>query len=69
MKQKLLSGCHLVVDRYSYSGIAYSAAKGLPLLGRSWCTAPEQGLLAPDAVIFLTVDLDRAKSRWALRSS
>lgn len=27
MKDMLLSGTHLIVDRYSYSGVAYSVAK------------------------------------------
>nr|XP_016929442.1 thymidylate kinase [Drosophila suzukii] len=50
MKQKLLEGITLIVDRYSYSGVAYSAAKGLDF---DWCYAPERGLLKPDAVFYL----------------
>lgn len=34
MERKLLSGTTLAVDRYSYSGIAFSAAKGLDI---EWC--------------------------------
>ena len=34
MESKLLSGTTLVVDRYSYSGVAFSAAKGLDI---EWC--------------------------------
>lgn len=30
MMKKLLEGTHLVVDRYVYSGIAYTLAKGIP---------------------------------------
>lgn len=48
MKDMLLSGTHLIVDRYSYSGVAYSVAKGLDF---DWCAAPERGLLAPDLVV------------------
>lgn len=29
MKEKLLMGTHLIVDRYVYSGIAYTLAKGI----------------------------------------
>ncbi|XP_037714291.1 thymidylate kinase [Drosophila subpulchrella] len=50
MKQKLLEGKTLIVDRYSYSGVAYSAGKGLDF---DWCYAPERGLLKPDAVFYL----------------
>ena len=34
MESKLLGGTTLVVDRYSYSGVAFSAAKGLDI---GWC--------------------------------
>lgn len=34
MESKLKSGITLVVDRYSYSGVAFSAAKGLDI---EWC--------------------------------
>jgi len=34
MESKLVSGTTLIVDRYSYSGVAFSAAKGLDI---EWC--------------------------------
>ena len=34
MESKLLGGTTLIVDRYSYSGVAFSAAKGLDI---EWC--------------------------------
>jgi dTMP kinase len=43
----------LLVDRYSFSGVAYSGAKGLD---REWCLTFEEGLPAPDMVIFLDID-------------
>ena len=63
MEALLKRGVHLIVDRYSYSGVAYSAAKGLPHLSRQWCSSMEQGLLAPDAVFFLHVDAEAARAR------
>ena len=45
-------GTSLIIDRYSYSGVAFSAAKGLNL---SWCKAPEVGLLTPDLVLYLDI--------------
>nr|TKV98967.1 hypothetical protein SEVIR_8G008300v2 [Setaria viridis] len=45
MESKLLGGTTLIVDRYSYSGVAFSAAKGLDI---QWCKAPDVGLVAPD---------------------
>lgn len=34
MESKLQSGITLIVDRYAYSGVAFSAAKGLDI---EWC--------------------------------
>lgn len=52
METLLREGVTLIVDRYSYSGVAFSAAKGLDL---DWCKAPEIGLLKPDLVLLLTM--------------
>lgn len=60
MESKLLGGTTLIVDRYSYSGVAFSAAKGLDI---EWCKAPEVGLLAPDLVIYLDVQPEKAAER------
>ncbi|QPG75171.1 hypothetical protein FOA43_002519 [Brettanomyces nanus] len=40
----------VVLDRYVYSGVAYSSAKGLDF---QWCLSPDIGMPKPDAVIFL----------------
>lgn len=53
MEKQLLDGITLVVDRYSYSGVAFTAAKGLNL---DWCKAPESGLLKPDLVLYLNLN-------------
>jgi thymidylate kinase len=60
MEDLLNAGTHLVVDRYAYSGVAYSAAKGL---SRQWCASVDEGLLAPDAVFFLQVNPEAAGGR------
>ena len=56
----LTAGTHLVVDRYSYSGAAFTAAKGYDL---QWCMSAERGLPAPDVVIFLSVKAEEAEGR------
>ena len=49
---KLLeSGTDVLLDRYSYSGTAYSRAKGLDL---GWCQSPDKGLPKPDLVIYMS---------------
>lgn len=60
MLSALKSGKILVVDRYSYSGVAYTAAKGVD---ESWCREPEKGLLKPDCVIFLASDINMIENR------
>ncbi|KAK4256375.1 hypothetical protein QN277_009250 [Acacia crassicarpa] len=60
METKLKAGTTLIVDRYSYSGVAFSSSKGLDI---EWCKAPEVGLFAPDAVIFLDISPEKAAER------
>lgn len=60
MEDKLMDGTTLVVDRYSYSGVAFSAAKGLSL---DWCKTPEAGLLRPDLVLYLNLDAEALSKR------
>ncbi|GBP77255.1 Thymidylate kinase [Eumeta japonica] len=58
--QTLNLGTTLVIDRYCYSGVAFSAAKGLDM---NWCKAPDAGLPLPDKVFFLTMPLESAQHR------
>lgn len=60
MEEKLLSGTNLLVDRYAYSGIAYSAAQGFDL---DHCFGSDRGLLAPDVIIHLDVAADIISKR------
>lgn len=46
----LNNGITIILDRYVYSGVAYSAAKGLDF---NWCLNPDLGLPKPDVTIFL----------------
>lgn len=61
LKNYLSSGKHVIVDRYSYSGAAFSAAK--PGMDLDWCMLPERGLPKPDAVIFLDISIEKAADR------
>lgn len=56
----LLAGTTIICDRYAYSGVVYSVAKGL---GMDWCWAPDLGLLKPDAVFYLKANPDHLASR------
>ena len=56
------AGMTVLIDRYYYSGIVYSAAKANPLLGLKWARKPDEGLPRPDVCIFLSISpIDAAK--------
>ena len=50
----LESGKNIVCDRYAYSGVTYSSCKGLDF---QWCLNADRGLIKPDLVIYIEVDL------------
>ncbi|GLB43336.1 putative thymidylate kinase [Lyophyllum shimeji] len=56
----LAAGTTVVCDRYAFSGIAFSASKGLPY---EWCRAPDVSLPAPDLAVFLDITPEAAKAR------
>jgi len=58
----LASGTTVIADRYTFSGIAFSAQKGSHLT-YEWCKAPEIGLPAPDLTVFLDVQPEIAMQR------
>ena len=53
----------MIIDRYYYSGIVYSAAKQNPSLSLSWCRHPDVGLPRPDMVVFLHISPEDAAKR------
>eukprot|EP00747_Dinoflagellata_sp_TGD_P161727 gnl/TRDRNA2_/TRDRNA2_178519_c0_seq1.p1 gnl/TRDRNA2_/TRDRNA2_178519_c0~~gnl/TRDRNA2_/TRDRNA2_178519_c0_seq1.p1 ORF type:complete len:284 (+),score=66.21 gnl/TRDRNA2_/TRDRNA2_178519_c0_seq1:100-951(+) len=58
--EDLNQGTSIVCDRYAFSGVAYSAAKGLDF---EWCQSPDRGLPTPDGIFFLHVDEKVGASR------
>lgn len=46
---KLNEGYDVLLDRYAYSGVAYSHAQGLDF---DWCISPDKGLAKPDKVLY-----------------
>lgn len=61
--RQLSDGVTLVCDRYAFSGVAFTAAKQKTGMGLDWCRAPDQGLPAPDAVLYLDLDPAEAERR------
>lgn len=51
------------MDRYSYSGAVYSAAKANPTLSLEWAWQPELGLPRPDICLFLSISAEEAAKR------
>lgn len=60
MLDHLSAGKTIICDRYAYSGIAFSSAKGLDI---EWCASCDRGLPAPDVTIYLKMDVDDAVNR------
>ncbi|RUP06162.1 putative thymidylate kinase [Jimgerdemannia flammicorona] len=60
LKSLLIAGTTVIIDRYAYSGVAFSAAKGLDL---KWCKQPDVGLVTPDLVLFLDLPVEEAEKR------
>ncbi|MEQ2171598.1 hypothetical protein GOODEAATRI_012442 [Goodea atripinnis] len=61
MKKKLEQGITLVVDRYAFSGVAFTSAK--PGFSLDWCMKPDEGLPKPDLVMFLQLNPAEAALR------
>lgn len=61
MKKKLERGTTLVVDRYAFSGVAFTSAK--PGFSLDWCMKPDVGLPKPDLVMFLQLSPAEAALR------
>jgi len=59
----LARGITIIVDRYSYSGAVYSAAKDNPNLSLEWAWAQEVGLPKPDLSLFLHISPQEAEKR------
>lgn len=49
----LAQGSTIICDRYVYSGVAYSSAKGLDV---NWCKSVEADLPRPDFVFYLAIN-------------
>ena len=60
IKANIEKGITIVCDRYSYSGVAYSYAKGLDL---EWCISPDRALPEPDIVFYLNLSVEEISKR------
>lgn len=56
----LSEGTTVICDRYAYSGVAFTASKGLDI---EWCKNPDRGLPRPDAVLYLDLEIEDAMKR------
>lgn len=53
----------MVIDRYYYSGVVYSAAKPHAGISLQWARGPEVGLPRPDVCVFLDIEPEIARKR------
>ncbi|ASZ85035.1 055L [Cherax quadricarinatus iridovirus] len=54
IRELLGLGKHVVLDRYHYSGLVFSLARGVDTY--EWCSACDVGLPEPDVVFFMKMD-------------
>ncbi|OCF33236.1 thymidylate kinase [Kwoniella heveanensis BCC8398] len=62
IRRDLANGITIIADRYAFSGIAFSAAKGLPF---DFCLNPDTALPLPDITLYLTLSPIIASQRAA----
>ncbi|KAJ8516882.1 hypothetical protein ONZ45_g5869 [Pleurotus djamor] len=60
IERTLNEGSLVLCDRYAFSGIAFTASKGLSY---AWCRSPDIALPAPDITLFLDITPEKAKER------
>ncbi|CEF67767.1 Thymidylate kinase [Strongyloides ratti] len=60
IKECLNNGENVVCDRYVYSGISYSLAKGLE---KKWVVSSDVGLPSPDIVLFFDISPESTRNR------
>ncbi|XP_076042529.1 thymidylate kinase [Oratosquilla oratoria] len=59
--ETLKEGTSVIIDRYAFSGVVFSAAKqGMAL---EWCKQSDVGLPKPDKVLFLNLSPEEARKR------
>ena len=63
IKDTIAEGYTIICDRYTYSGMVYSAAKNNISLDIGWARQCDEGLPRPDLVLFLNLDLEEAERR------
>ncbi|XP_007884995.1 thymidylate kinase isoform X1 [Callorhinchus milii] len=61
IKEKLQQGITLIVDRYAFSGVAFTSAK--PEFTLTWCKQPDVGIPKPDLILFLQLSPSDAMKR------
>ncbi|KAL9009336.1 MAG: hypothetical protein Q9173_005625 [Seirophora scorigena] len=68
IREDVAKGITILIDRYYYSGIVYSAAKDRRDLLLDWAIQPEVGLPKPDLCIFLDISPSNAAARGGFGS-
>ncbi|XP_054258641.1 uncharacterized protein LOC128983392 [Macrosteles quadrilineatus] len=61
IEKSLLQGTTVIIDRYAFSGVAFSAVK--PGLDLEWCKQPDSGLPKPDLVLLLNLTPEAQRAR------
>ncbi|KAL8692197.1 MAG: hypothetical protein Q9218_002728 [Villophora microphyllina] len=63
IREDIAKGTTIIIDRYYYSGMIYSAAKNNPNLSLTWAMQPDIGLPKPDLAVCFVVSVEAAAAR------
>ncbi|KAL8638560.1 MAG: hypothetical protein Q9228_004298 [Teloschistes exilis] len=63
IREDIAKGTTIIIDRYYYSGMIYSAAKNNANLSLGWAMQPDVGLPKPDLAICFVVSVEAAAAR------
>ncbi|KAL9585134.1 MAG: hypothetical protein Q9212_001700 [Teloschistes hypoglaucus] len=63
IREDIAKGTTIIIDRYYYSGMIYSAAKNNASLSLEWAMQPDVGLPKPDLAICFVVSVEAAAAR------
>ena len=61
IRDHLENGITVVADRYTYSGVAFSMAKGMDM---EWCLQSDKGMPVPDLVLFMRIADTSDRPGW-----
>ncbi|CAK9295402.1 unnamed protein product [Gordionus sp. m RMFG-2023] len=61
IEELLLAGITVIVDRYAYSGVAFSSSK--MNISIDWCKSSDTGMIKPDIIFYIDINPENTQNR------